>query len=348
MGTRLFLIASLALAACAENDGSEEPETIEEAGRGGARGDTDGERDLGEPTEDPNSDDRTPPTGTEDPANPGTEPDPTEETPERPTDPGDASCDSSTIDGAIDCQVIANDMFVDAFCDCYTEAGYEGDRGACESEQPGAEAFQPDACTLSAMRSFEAAAVANSMCYADAVLDLAGCFSVCPADEDSFNACFDAVGAAFDTCDARVPQGLRTAIEGCSGDVAPPAETPGELEGAIASLRAQRDSYVAQYCECYVGPEFADSRTCRSTVENQWDPGLSSCEQAVFASNPAASGEFVSCITETFLIAESACLECPSPGMFEYEMCADLSIDLNFCFSMAPQEIQDGLLACPR
>ena len=83
-------------------------------------------------------------------------------------------------------------------------------------------------------------------------------------------------------------------------------------------------------------------------METQWDAGLSACEQAVFAADPGAAGPFVACITESFLIAEAACLECPSPGMFEYEMCADLSVDLNFCFSASPSSVQDGLLACPR
>ena len=82
-------------------------------------------------------------------------------------------------------------------------------------------------------------------------------------------------------------------------------------------------------------------------MENQWDPGLSACEQAAFAANPADALLFIQCITETFLIASSACTECPLPGSIDYEICADLSVDLMFCFGDASPALQDALVACP-
>lgn len=334
----------MALAGCADGDGSGSDDAgSEDTVRRGDSSEPTAGREFDASGEDDRIDrtDDIPDRSSDDPTTPD------EPAPERePEPPADDSCDASSLDGAIDCQVLANDMFVDAFCDCYTDAGYEGDRAACESDQPGADAFQPDACVLDALLEHEAAAVSNSMCYAEAVLDLAGCFTVCPENEDAFNACFDAVGAAFDGCDTRVPTALTEAIQACDGAVSPPAETPAELDAALASLRAQRSSYVDQYCGCYVGPEFPDARSCRSAVEAQWDPALTACDQSVLAANPAAAGPFVACITESFLIAESACLECPAPGMIEYELCADLSVDLNFCFSMAPPTVQDGLLRC--
>lgn len=339
MGTRMILVGALALIGCADSTGSDADAAEEETLLRGDRGESENGREL-DHGESQNSDGRDGRPSDPPPSDPAPEP----EGPQ--SGPGDDACDASDLDGAIDCQIVANGMFVEAFCDCFTDVGYDGDRAACEGDQPGADAFEPDACVRAALLSNEAAAVSNSMCYADAVLDLAGCFTVCPADEDAFNRCFDAVGAAFDSCDSRVPEALSTALDACDGTVAPPAETPEELEGALASLRAQRSSYVDQYCGCYVGPEFSDMRTCRSTVEAQWDPALTACDQAVLAANPAAAGPFVTCITESFLIAESACLECPVPGMLEYELCADLSVDLNFCLSTASPAVQDGLLSC--
>ena len=112
-------------------------------------------------------------------------------------------------------------------------------------------------------------------------------------------------------------------------------------------LLRQRSSYVDQYCSCYVGPEFSDAGTCRSTVENYWDPRTLGVRAK--PSSPRTQPHavpFVSCIAESFVIARSACIDCPSPGEFEYELCADLSIDLNFCFMEAPEPLQDALVAC--
>jgi hypothetical protein len=205
-----------------------------------------------------------------------------------------------------------------------------------------------------AMLENEAAAVTNSLCYAAGVHELATCFSVCPENEDAFNACYDVVGATFGECDTRVPATLANALQACEDGVDPGAgpgdggttDLDGDVGDAMRGLLNQRSSYVDQYCSCYVGPEFADASTCRSTVEDYWDPGLSECEQSVFAANPSYAVPFVLCVAESFVIARSACAECPSPGDFEYELCADLSIDLNFCFIDAAAPLQDALVAC--
>lgn len=343
-----LLSCLLLLAACGEADDSNDSEAdTEEAGRptnSGRGGDTDGTGtdELGAEAPDGR------PTTPDDPATeqPG-------DSPDRP-DPADrTACTSNHLDGAIACQIEANDAYVDAYCDCFTDAGYDGLRGDCEADQPTADAFQPDACTRTALLEHEAAAVSNSLCYATGVTELAACFSVCPEDEDAFNACYDVVGAAFAQCDSRVPASLASALQACADGVEPDTRDGGEttdLSGAIGDemrgLLNQRSSYVDQYCSCYVGPEFADASTCQSTVENYWDPGLSDCEQSVFAANPSYAVPFVSCIAESFVIAKSACRECPSPGQFEYELCADLSIDLNFCFMDAAAPLQDALVAC--
>ncbi len=342
-----LLSCLLLLAACGEvddsNDSSADTEEVERPsnGRGGetATEPGPGEPDAETPGERPTTPDET---GTEDPGS----------TPERPSPGEPEACSSNNLDGAIACQVEANAAYVDAFCDCYTENGYDGLRGDCEADQPGADAFQPDPCTRMALLEHEAAAVSNSLCYATGATELAACFSACPESEEAFNACYDAVGAAFAECDTRVPAPLSEALQACADGADPGggggggSELGGEIGEAMNGLLNQRSSYVDQYCSCYVGPEFSDASTCRSTVENYWDPGLSSCEQSVFAANPSHAVPFVACIAESFVIARSACAECPSPGMFEYELCADLSIDLNFCFTDAAEPLQDALVGC--
>jgi len=57
-------------------------------------------------------------------------------------------------------------------------------------------------------------------------------------------------------------------------------------------------------------------------------------------------GEALGCGTPT--IAESGCLECPSPGSIEYDLCADPGVDINFCFGQATTALQDALIACSR
>lgn len=267
-----------------------------------------------------------------------------------------AACTADNLDAAIDCQIAANASFVDAFCDCFTDQAFAGDRAECEASQPRATDFQPDACVRRAMESHEPAAVTNSLCYASAVRELADCMAVCPADEAAFDACFDAVGVAFDTCDTRVPESLTAAITACSapadgGDVGgdptdTPQTTPPDDDGN--ALRAQRDAWVATYCTCYGATEFGDAATCRAQMTSTWDPGLSSCEQQVMSAGADAGTTFGACLADTFLIAEVSCLECPEFGSIEYMLCSDPGPDVQFCFLEAPPALQDGLVECSR
>lgn len=341
----LLAAFALALAGCAESDtpdetGGEVDATDGRGGRGaadaGSGSATDG--DAGADTSDLTDG------GTDDTDADTGEVEPTEDTGQ--TDTTGGGCAAGTLDEAIACQIDANDAFVAAFCDCFADAAYDGDRAACEADQPGADAFTPDACSRAALLTDEAGSVRTSLCYADAAFDLADCVATCPPDEATFEACFDAVGAAFDACDADRPVVVAEALEACTDD---PGTGGGGGDGtATSALRDQRDDYVTAYCGCAVGSEFADLATCRRTLEGRWDPGLSACEADVFEAMPEAAAPFITCITESFVIAETACMECPAPGSIEFDLCTDPAVDINFCFMDADPSLQDALLACPR
>jgi len=258
---------------------------------------------------------------------------------------GGGACAADTLDEAIDCQVAANDGFVDAYCDCFTEQGYDGDRAACEADQPDASAFEPDACARAALLRDEDAAIANSACYAAAVDDLAGCFAVCPPNEETFNACFDDLNAAFDVCDASLPATVTDALAACGGG---PVEPPADVSAATAALESQRDAWVASYCACYGASEFGSVGTCTTTQSGVYNPGLSACEQTAVSTQGEAGLAFLVCLGESFTIAESGCTECPASGSIEYDLCADPGVDINFCFGQATTALQDALIACSR
>jgi hypothetical protein len=258
---------------------------------------------------------------------------------------GGGACAADTLDEAIDCQVAANDGFVDAYCDCFTEQGYDGDRAACEADQPDASAFEPDACARAALLRDEDAAIANSACYAAAVDDLAGCFAVCPPNEETFNACFDDLNAAFDVCDASLPATVTDALAACGGG---PVEPPADVSAATAALESQRDAWVASYCVCYGASEFGSVGTCTTTQSGVYNPGLSACEQTAVSTQGEAGLAFLVCLGESFTIAESGCTECPASGSIEYDLCADPGVDINFCFGQATTALQDALIACSR
>jgi hypothetical protein len=266
----------------------------------------------------------------------------------RPAEAGASAtdCDAATLDEALACPVVANDAFVAAFCDCFTDsARYGGDRAACEADQPGPAAFQPEACAREAMARNEAAARAQSTCQAAAIGRLAGCFEVCPPDEAAFDACFEGLFDGLAACDAALAPALADALETCEGaGVGEPA--PG-LDGALDALRTQRNLYVRRYCACNAAQAFPDEATCRAAGEDAFDPGLSPCERAAFEADPAAAAPFVTCLTESFLIAETACGSCPALGSIEYDLCADPGFDLRFCFQEAAPALQQALAACP-
>jgi len=256
---------------------------------------------------------------------------------------GGGACSATTLDAAINCQIASNNTFVNAYCDCFTDAGYEGDRAACIADQPQASAFQPAACARAALLQFESAAVANSVCYAAVVDDLAECFRECPPTEADFNACFDAVDAGFNACDATLPAGLEDALAACEDS---PVEPPSDVAAALALLDTRQNDYITQYCTCYAAAEYPDFGTCVSALETRWNPGQSSCERNAFSDNPAASLPFINCLGETFLIGETACTECPMTGSLDADICSDLSVDINFCFADADPALQDTLIAC--
>jgi len=358
---RLRIVALLALAltipACAatvdDADATAESDTTGRSDRGG-RGAPAGANDdeAGEALDDTDPDDTSgggagdDPTGDGD-AGSGS----TDEATTDPVDTPDGGCAAGSINDAVACQVDANDAFVDAFCGCFTDSAYGGDRGACVADQPGADAFAPNACSRAALLTDEAGSIRTSLCYADAVYDLADCVAVCPADEAAFDACFAAVGAAFDACDVDRPAAVADALAACETDTpADPGTDPddGGTAPATRGLQVQRDAYVTAYCGCAVGSEFGDLASCRTTMQGRWDPGLSACEADAFAAMPAAAAPFVTCITESFVIAETACMECPAPGSIEHDLCTDPAVDINFCFMDADPALQDALLACPR
>lgn len=258
---------------------------------------------------------------------------------------GGGDCNADTLDEGIACQVAANDGFVDAYCDCFTEQGYDGDRAACEADQPDASAFQPDACARAALLRDEAASVANSTCYSAAVDNLAGCFAVCPPDEAAFNACFDTLNAAFDACDASLPASVTDALAECGGG---PVDPPADIAEATTALQGQRNRWVSSYCACYGDSEFGSVTACNTTQTTEYDPGLSPCEQTAIATEGEAGLAFLVCLNQTFTIAESGCLECPAPGSIDYDICADPSVDINFCFNDSTPALQDALIACSR
>jgi hypothetical protein len=260
---------------------------------------------------------------------------------------GDDGCNATNLDAAVACQVSANEGFVEAYCDCFTDVGYAGDRAACEADQPGADAFALDGCTRAALLRDEAASIANSACYAAAVNDLEACFLVCPPDEETFDACFSTLEAAFDVCDRDLPATVTDALTACGeGGGGGTTDPPADVASALDALRAERDSYVTTRCGCEVGSAFPSLEACRTALTTEWDPGLSACEETAFAEDSAASLPFITCITQSFTIAESACMECPEPGSIEADLCTDLSVDLNFCFADADSALQDALIAC--
>lgn len=115
---------------------------------------------------------------------------------------------------------------------------------------------------------------------------------------------------------------------------------------SVTRLRDQRDAWITNYCNCYGPADFGTFTACRDAQERQWDPGLSACEQTVFESEGAAGEAFVTCITETFLIAETSCIDCPARGSIEFDLCSDPSFDIQFCFNEASPSVQDALIAC--
>lgn len=360
----LVLLATAALAACAGTEDLPLDNADDDAsgGRGSARGDssarpdapgTDASGDAGAPDGAGGDDGATP---GDDAGGPG----------DGGAGPVDGGCVATTLDEGIACQVAANDAFVDAFCDCFTEGPYEGDRAACVADNPTADDFEPPACHRAALTSYEVAAIAQSLCYAEAVYELADCVSVCPPDQAAFDACTAAVGQAFDACDAELPPALQARLQACDGDTTPidppdpgdggggdgggggggTTEPPSEVDAALATLRAQRDAHVDTYCGCFGAAEYGSIGACVSYLQSTWDPGLSACERDVFSSDPGVGIPFVGCVTESFLIGETACQECPAFGTIEYDLCSDPSFDVNFCFNEAPASLQDALIAC--
>jgi hypothetical protein len=333
----------LTLSACATGDDAS-TQDVDDTGSGRGRGGIDAAADTG---------------GTADGADAGSGADVetgadavTPDVPTRPdvggADSGPApdaggACTASTLDGAIACQVAANDLFVDGFCDCFTDVGYDGDRAACVADQPDASAFEPDTCVRAALLADEPAAVANSLCYAAAARELAACIAVCPPTEEDFDACFTTLEAAFDACDAAAPPALLAAIDACAEE---PVDPPAGVEAATTALVAQRDDYVRGYCGCFGAVEFSGTAECTTSLQSRWDPGLSACEQAAFAANETAALPFLQCLTESFLIAETACIDCPARASIEYELCADPAVDIQFCFAEAAPALQDALVAC--
>jgi hypothetical protein len=258
---------------------------------------------------------------------------------------GGGACNASSLDEAIQCQVRANRDYVDVYCDCLTDTVYEGDRAACVSEQPGDGDFQPDSCARAALMRDEAASVANSACYAAAVNQLAACVGSCPVEDAGYSACFSALNTAFDACDTALPTVVTDALSACSsGEVTPPA---GVSEATVRLVR-ERDAYIGQYCACAAGSEYPDVATCRTALEGIYDPGLTSCEQGVFAAQEMAALPFIGCLADTYTIAATACMDCPTPIDFEYELCTDPGVDINFCFAEAPAALQDALIGCSR
>lgn len=332
---RTLFLTSLLLAACTAADSSD-PNASEDAGSGGRPVADAGDR----PADDASAADV--------PVRPDVSDDVPSTRPDADLSPQDAgsdaagACTASDLDDAIDCQIAANDLFVDAFCDCFTETGYDGDRAACEADQPTAEAFQPDACVRAALLLDEPASVANSLCYAAAVDDLAACVGVCPPTEADFNACFAALNAGFDRCDAALPARVEDAITACDDPV---VEPPGDVSAATTSLTRQRDDWSDAFCDCY-STEFGGVSSCTTSLRADWDPGLSPCEQTAFAALPADALPFLQCLIESFLIAETSCIDCPAAFDIEYELCRDPRFDIQFCFNEASPALQERLLDC--
>ncbi len=336
----LCALVALPLVGCPADESTETDDASTSEGRGGGGGsrgdlpDAGGGSDEGGGESDASQGGRDIGGGASDSGSSGTTPDAS----------GGTACNASTLDGAINCQVVANRGFVDAYCDCLTDTVYAGDRNACVADQPTDGDFQPDACARAALMRDEAASAANSACYARAVDNLAACVRTCPADDAGYSACFSALNSAFDACDSTLPSVVTDALSACGGgEVVPPSN----VAEATARLRAERDAYIGQYCSCAVSAgAYPEVATCRTEGEAQLDPGLSACEQSAFAAQPDAAVPFLSCLADTFTIGASACLECPSSSDPAFELCTDLSFDINFCFSEAPATLQDALIAC--
>ena len=288
----------------------------------------------------------------------------------------DEGCAATTLDEGVACQIAANDAYVAAFCDCFTASAYAGDRAACEAEQPNASDFAIPACPRAALMAYEEESTAHAVCYAAAVEELAECMAQCPGDQEAFDACTAPLGPAFDACDTLLPEPLVYALGQCeepggpvgpgdgdgssgdggadgsrpddpsgSGTVSPPA-ADGELGSALAQLRVQRDDWVETYCTCYGAVEYGTMGACRDAMQRSWDPGLSACEAEAFGADLSAGVPFVECLRDTFLIGETACLDCPSAMSVEWSMCSDPSFDVQFCFLEAPPALQTALMAC--
>jgi hypothetical protein len=260
-------------------------------------------------------------------------------------DPGTGGlCDDADLSSAIACQVEANEGAVAAFCDCFTERGYAGDRAACEADQPSAADFEPSACVRQALLREEPAAVRHALCYATAIEGWAACLAPCPPTRESFDACVTTLDAAFAGCDAALPASVTQAVTACEG--VEPGTPPADVIEATRTLRRQRDAWAATLCACPGHNGAPDAPTCRSRIAERWNPGVSPCEQGAIAEDLAAAAPFVRCVEESFLIAETACMDCPSPFEFEFDLCVDPGLDIQFCFDRADPGLQRRLLAC--
>lgn len=158
----------------------------------------------------------------------------------------------------------------------------------------------------------------------------------------------EADAAADSEPDTESETGSETGSDAGS-DTAPDTTAPDAGTDELASvtrLRAQRDAWITNFCNCYGPAEYGTFTACRDAMETRWDPGLSACEQAVFESAGGEGEAFVTCITETFLIAETSCIDCPDAASLEYELCSDPTIDLQFCFAESSPAVQDALVAC--
>jgi hypothetical protein len=124
-------------------------------------------------------------------------------------------------------------------------------------------------------------------------------------------------------------------------------EPDASVDGQTAALQAQRDVYVREYCACNWEVSFPDEATCRRVGQETFDPGLSACEQAAFEDNPRDAAPFLTCLTESFLIAGTACSSCPRPGSIDFEICLDPGADIFLCFDDASPAIKAALGACP-
>ncbi len=88
----------------------------------------------------------------------------------------------------------------------------------------------------------------------------------------------------------------------------------------MATLEEAIGLYKSSYCRCY------PSSTCESEVDALFPMGV--CTYETVGDYLTFAPDYISCVTEGFLLGYSACLTCPASGTSLEGLCTDVPIEL--------------------